>query len=140
MSQATARRIALLGAAALVLAGCGADSTDAAGDSTTQTCEDLDAYTDALGNLARTLGADATPEEVQAARDQADQAQRALGDSISDVAKDRTDEINRTWDALVTAFGDVDDQASLSEAAPTLRAEAQDVVDEGAAVREDLDC
>ena len=135
------RGLTLLGAAALLLAGCGEESTDAMGDRTTQTCEDLTAYTDALRNLASTIGPDATVEEVQAARDQAEEAQLALEESISGVTDDRTDDIARSWDALATAFSQVDDDdATLAEAAESLKAEAQDVVDTTASVREDLDC
>ncbi|MFB7796894.1 hypothetical protein [Isoptericola sp. NPDC056134] len=131
---------AALGATALLLAGCGEASTDAMGDDTTQTCQDLSAYTDALRNLAGTLGPDATVAEVQAARDQAQEAQETLEESISQVSDDRTDDIARSWDALVTAFGQVDDDATLAEAADSLEDEAQGVVDATSSVREDLDC
>ncbi|MFF2452540.1 hypothetical protein [Isoptericola sp. NPDC058082] len=131
---------AALGATALLLAGCGESSTDAMGDDTTQTCEDLSAYTDALRNLAGTLGPDSSVEEVQAARDQAAEAQRTLHESLAEVSDDRTDDVEQSWDALVTAFGQVDDDATLAEAADSLRDEAQGVVDATASVREDLDC
>ncbi|MCZ2261170.1 hypothetical protein [Isoptericola sp. QY 916] len=131
---------AALGATALLLAGCGEASTDAMGDHTTQTCQDLSAYTDALRNLAGTLGPDATVAEVQAARDQAQEAQETLEESISQVSDDRTDDIARSWDALVTAFGQVDDDATLAEAADSLKEEAQGVVDATASVGQDLDC
>jgi outer membrane murein-binding lipoprotein Lpp len=136
----TRHGLAVLGATALLLAGCGESSTDAMGDRTTQTCADLTAYTDALRNLASTVGPDATVAEVQAARDQAEAAQQALEESISGVTDDRTDDIARSWDALVTAFGQIDDDATLAEAADSLRTEAQAVVDATASVREDLDC
>ncbi|MFE5335021.1 hypothetical protein ACFQ8E_03815 [Isoptericola sp. NPDC056573] len=129
-----------LGATALLLAGCGESSTDAMGDDTTQTCEDLSAYTDALRNLAGTLGPDSSVEDVQAARDQAAEAQRTLHESLAEVSDDRTDDVEQAWDALVTAFGQVDDDATLAEAADSLRDEAQGVVDATASVREDLDC
>ncbi|SKC59552.1 Mce/MlaD family protein [Krasilnikoviella flava] len=131
---------ALLAATALLLAGCGESSTDAMGDRTTQTCADLTAYTDALRNLASTIGPDATVEDVQAARDQAEEAQQALEESISGVTDDRTDDIARSWDALATAFSQVDDDATLAEAADSLKDEAEGVVDATASVREDLDC
>ncbi|MEU2198745.1 hypothetical protein [Isoptericola sp. NPDC019482] len=131
---------AVLGATALLLAGCGEASTDAMGDDTGQVCQDLSAYTDALQNLAGTLGPDATVEEVQAARDQAEAAQKTLHDSLAAVSDDRTDDVEQAWDALVTAFGQVDDDATLAEAADSLKDEAQGVVDATASVGQDLDC
>ena len=129
-----------VGAAALLLAGCGESSTDAMGDDTTQVCQDLSAYSDALRNLAGTLGPDASVAQVQAARDQAAEAQRTLHESLANVSDDRTDDVEQAWDALVTAFGQVDDDATLSEAAASLKDEAQGVVDATASVRNDLDC
>ncbi|MFC7876886.1 hypothetical protein [Isoptericola sp. NPDC057391] len=144
MGRTRTRGYAVLGATLLgatgLLAGCGEASTDAMGDNTTQTCERLSAYTDALRDLAGTLGPDATVAEVQAARDQARQAQEALEESISEVSDDRTDDIARAWDALVTAFNEVDDDATLAEAADSLKDEAQGVADATTSVREDLDC
>jgi len=131
---------AAVGAAALLLAGCGEASTDAMGDDTSQTCQDLSAYADAVRNLAGTLGPDASVAEVQAARDQAQEAEEALEESISEVSDDRTDDIAQSWDALVSAFGRVDDDAALSEAAASLKDEVQGVVDATASVRDDLDC
>ncbi|MGE9349511.1 hypothetical protein ACQP60_08555 [Isoptericola variabilis] len=129
-----------VGAAALLLAGCGESSTDAMGDDTTQVCQDLSAYSDALRNLAGTLGPDASVAQVQAARDQAAEAQRTLHESLANVSDDRTDDVEQAWDALVTAFGQVDDDATLSEAAASLKDEAQRVVDATASVGQDLDC
>ena len=131
---------AAAGATALLLAGCGESSTDAMGDDTAQVCQDLSAYTDALRDLASTLGPDATVADVQAARDQAAAAQRTLHESLAEVSDDRTDDVERSWDALVTAFGQVDDDATLAEAAGSLKDEAQGVVDATASVGQDLDC
>lgn len=131
---------AAVGATALLLSGCGESSTDAMGDDTAQVCQDLSAYTDALRNLASTLGPDATVAEVQAARDQAAAAQRTLHESLAGVSDDRTDDVERSWDALVTAFGQVDDDATLAEAVDSLKDEAQGVVDATASVGQDLDC
>ncbi|MEL7978095.1 hypothetical protein AAG589_19675 [Isoptericola sp. F-RaC21] len=134
------RRIALLGATALLLAGCGEESTDAMGDDTAQVCADAAAYTDALRGLADTLGPDATVAEVQDARDQATAAQRTLRESIANVSDDRTDDVERDWDALVTAFGQVDDDATLQEAATSLHDEAEAVAADVRSIVHDLDC
>ena len=129
-----------VGTAALLLAACGESSTDAMGDDTTQVCQDLSAYSDAVRSLADTLGPDASVAEVQTARDQAAEAQRTLHESLANVSDDRTDDVEQAWDALVTAFGQVDDDTTLSEAADSLKDEAQGVVDATASVRNDLDC
>lgn len=134
-----------LGAVALALAGCGAETTDVSGEDTAQTCADIDRYTEALGDLARALDPDGeAPDgrapEVQAALDQAEGAQRSLEESISEVAEERTDDVARAWDALETAFGGTGEDASFAQEAGSLRAEAQSVADAAAAVREDLDC
>jgi|GEM_PF-2631665 len=142
MRQPTARpsRLALLGALGLALAGCGADTTDAVGEDTAAACEALAAYTEDVEDLVRVLGPDATVAEVQAARDQAAETQQALHESIADVTDDRTDDVARAWDSLVTAFDAVDSDTTLAEAAAGLQDEAQSVVDATASVAEDLDC
>ncbi|MFD6133993.1 hypothetical protein [Isoptericola sp. NPDC056618] len=141
MDRARTRQgYAVLGATALLLAGCGESSTDAMGDDTAQVCQDLSAYTDALRNLASTLSPDASVEDVQAARDQAEDAQRTLHESLAEVSDDRTDDVEQAWDSLVTAFGQVDDDATLAQAADSLKDEAQGVVDATASVGQDLDC
>jgi len=145
MAQRTTRlRLAPLGAAALLCAGaltaCGEESTDAMGDDTAEVCHDLAAYRTALQDLGATIGPDATLAEVQTARDQAEAAHETLSESIADVTDDRTDDIRQSWDALVTAFDTVDDDATLGEAATSLRDEAQDVVNTVAVIGDDLDC
>lgn len=145
MAQRTTRlRLAPLGAAALLCAGalaaCGEESTDAMGDDTAEVCQDLGAYRTALQDLGATIGPDATLAEVQTARDQAEAAHETLSESIADVTDDRTDDIRQSWDALVTAFDTVDDDATLGEAATSLRDEAQDVVNTVAVIGDDLDC
>lgn len=142
MGHGTARhpRLALLAVTGVVLAGCGAETTDSASENTGAACEDIAAYADAVKNLAATLRPGATAEEVQAARDQAAAAHEELEDSLPDASAYRADDVGRGWDALVSEFKAVDDGASLSAAVDSLRAEAEAIVDATADVREDLDC
>ncbi|MFI2104382.1 hypothetical protein ACH436_13880 [Isoptericola sp. NPDC019693] len=140
MTRTTTHGLALLGATALLLTACGESSTDAMGDDTAQVCDDLDAYVASLRHLAGTIGPDATVAEVQAARDEAREAEQTLTDSLSEVTDDRTDDVAQSWDALVTALDGVDDDATLSDAAAELRTAAQGVVDATTSVGEDLDC
>lgn len=131
---------AVLGATALLLAGCGEESTDAMGDDTGPVCADLAAYADSLRNLADTLGPDATAGEVQAARDQAQEAQEALADSISRVSDDRTDDVAAAWDGLMTAFDGVSSDTTLGELSAGLQAKAEGIAAATASIGDDLDC
>ncbi|GAA1724179.1 hypothetical protein GCM10009809_19940 [Isoptericola hypogeus] len=128
-----------LAAAALLLAACGPDSPAEQGPSG-PACQDLAAYGDALTDLAGAIGPDATVDDVRAAREQADAARNEVVDSLAAVAKNDLDEVNQAWDALETAFAQISDDATLAEAAASLKDEAQGVVQATEGLAADLDC
>jgi hypothetical protein len=130
---------AALAAAALLLAACGPDSPAEQGPSG-QACQDLAAYREALTGLADTLAPGATADEVRAAREEAGAAREDAVDSLAAVAEDDIDEVNQAWDALETAFAEVDDDATLAEAAASLKDEAQGVVEATEGLATDLSC
>jgi len=129
-------------AAGLLVGGCSVEPDEYSNPagSSPQACDDLAAYRESLQSLAQTIEPGATVDDLQQAREQTKEAQRAAHDSVSDVTDDRVDEVNRAWDALETAFGALPDDATLGEAAASLKDEVEGVAEATTGLVEDLDC
>ena len=124
-------RLSALGAALVLLAGCSTPSppagTSSAAPSVSPACAAADAFADALTSFKDTLKPGATVEQVRAARDQVVKTYDELVDATGDAAKDRVDAVTSAEARFAAAVNDVPDDATLTEAAASLRDEAANV-------------
>ena len=120
------------GAAAALIAGCGSPTPQ---ENVSQACAASEAFGAALKTFQETLTADATVEEVQAAREGVRGTYETLVNETQDVAQDRMAELGTATDELNAAVDAVPSDAALSDALGSLKNEAADVVN----ARNDLD-
>ena len=115
----------------MLLAGCSTPSppagTSSAAPSVSPACAAADAFADALTGFKDTLKPGATLEQVRAARDQVVKTYDELVDATGDAAKDRVDAVTSAKARFAAAVNDVPDDATLTEAAASLRDEAANV-------------
>ena len=115
----------------MLLAGCSTPSppagTSSAAPSVSPACAAADAFADALTGFKDTLKPGATLEQVRAARDQVVKTYDELVDATGDAAKDRVDAVTSAEARFAAAVNDVPDDATLTEAAASLRDEAANV-------------
>ena len=115
----------------MLLAGCSTPSppagTSSAAPSVSPACAAADAFADALTGFKDTLKPGATLEQIRAARDQVVKTYDELVDATGDAAKDRVDAVTSAEARFAAAVNDVPDDATLTEAAASLRDEAANV-------------
>jgi hypothetical protein len=130
----TARLIAA-GAALALLAGCSSPntSTPTASPSAGQTksvspaCAAASEFSAALTNFKDTLKPSSTVEQIQSARDQVRTAYDNLVTAAADAAKGRVDAVKAAEEKFVAAVNAVPNDATVSQAANSLRDEAANV-------------
>ncbi|MDR7082766.1 uncharacterized protein YPO0396 [Arthrobacter ginsengisoli] len=133
--QPALARFIALGVAVALLTGCSTTSPPASTSSpqvstaspqptVSPVCTAADALADALTAFKDTVTAGATVEQVRAARDQVVASYDALVKEIGNVAKGRVDAVVAAHDRFAAAVNDVPDDATLAEAADSLRDEA----------------
>lgn len=124
-------RLSALGAALVLLAGCSTPSppagTSSPAASVSPACAAADAFADALTSFKDTLKPGATLEQVRAARDQVVKTYDELVDATGSAAKERVDAVTSAEARFAAAVNDVPDDATLTEAAASLRDEAANV-------------
>lgn len=115
----------------MLLAGCSTPSppagTSSAAPSVSPACAAADAFADALTSFKDTLKPGATVEQVRAARDQVVKTYDELVAATGSAAKDRVDAVTSAEARFTAAVNDVPDDATLTEAAASLRDEAANV-------------
>lgn len=115
----------------MLLAGCSTPNppagTSSAAPSVSPACAAADAFADALTGFKDTLKPGATLEQIRAARDQVVKTYDELVDATGDAAKDRVDAVTSAKARFAAAVNDVPDDATLTEAAASLRDEAANV-------------
>ncbi|MET1086865.1 MAG: hypothetical protein ABWY04_07070, partial [Arthrobacter sp.] len=123
--------LSALGAALVLLAGCSTASppagTSSPEPSVSQACAAADAFADALTSFKDTLKPGATLDQVRAARDQVVKTYDELVDATGSAAKERVDAVTSAEARFAAAVNDVPDDATLTEAAASLRDEAANV-------------
>ncbi|WP_235500274.1 hypothetical protein [Arthrobacter sp. Leaf69] len=120
-----------LGAALLLLAGCSTPSppagTSSPAPSVSPACAAADAFADALTSFKDTLKPGATVDQIRAARDQVVKTYDELVAATGSAAKERVDAVTSAEARFTAAVNDVPDDATLTEAAASLRDEAANV-------------
>lgn len=124
-------RLSALGAALLLLAGCSTPSppagTSSPAPSVSPACAAADAFADALTSFKDTLKPGATVDQIRAARDQVVKTYDELVAATGSAAKERVDAVTSAEARFTAAVNDVPDDATLTEAAASLRDEAANV-------------
>jgi vacuolar-type H+-ATPase subunit I/STV1 len=127
-----------LGTTVVLLTGCSPSNPPAATPSptvtvssppasTSQVCAAIDAHTAALANFKATLKPDATIEQVNAARDQVTKTYDDLVKASENLAQQRADAVKAAEAKFNAAVAAVPNDATLTQAADSLRDEASNV-------------
>ena len=127
-----------LGAAVALLTGCSPTSPPAATSSPTAAissppasmsavCAAADAHAAALKNFKDTLTPDATIEQVRAAQEQVAKTYEELAKATENLAQQRAEAVKAAEAKFNAAVAAVPDDATLKQAADSLRDEASNV-------------
>ena len=127
----------LVGLMVLATAACSSETPE---QNTEEACGAAEQLTVALDNFDTTLTPDATVDEVMAARDEVRAAWQELDAAADDVAQDRGQALDDAWDGLQDSIDDVSGDATVSDAAESLRDDAVEVQEARDALAEDLGC
>lgn len=125
-----------LGAAVALLTGCAPTPQE----NVSQACAAVSAYAAALTNFKDTLKPSATVDQVKTARDQVDKTYQDMVKQTQDVAKDRADAVNTAQQDLDKAVKDVPDDATLTQAAASLRDDTVKLQAAASDLRSQLKC
>ena len=125
-----------LGAAVALLAGCAPTPQE----NVNQACASISAYGTALTNFKDTLKPSATVDQVKTARAEVDKTYQEMIKQTQDVAKDRVDAVKTADQNLDKAVKDVPNDATLAQAAASLRDEAVKAQAAVSDVRSQLKC
>ena len=123
--------------AGVLLASC---SSDTPAENTEQACAHAEELSAALASLNETLTGDGTVDDVKSARSEVATAYDALDGALDDVAQDRLDAVEDAWDRLDDAIEQVDGDATLSQAADSLRDDVAAVQDARESLVTELGC
>ena len=124
------------GAAVALLTGCAPTPQE----NVSQACAAASAYAAALTNFKDTLKPTATVAEVQTARDQVAKTYEEMIKQSQDVAKDRADAVKTGQQNLESAVKSVPDDATLTQAANSLRDETVKLQAAASDLRSQLKC
>ena len=127
----------LVGLMILVTAACSSETPE---ENTQAACGAAEELTVALDNLDMTLTPDATVEEVQTARDEVRTAWQDLDAAADAVAEDRGQALEDAWSGFAESVDDLSGDATIADAAESLRDDAVEVQEARDAVAEDLGC
>lgn len=127
-----------LATAVVLLTGCGQTSPPAATQSPTaaissppasvsEVCPAADAHAAALANFKATLKPDATIEQVHSAQDQVTATYEDLAKASENLAQQRADAVKAAEAKFNAAVAAVPNDATLAQAADSLRDEASNV-------------
>lgn len=121
------------GAAIALLTGCGPSSPGTSVSSAraeknvSQACAAASAFAGALTNFKQTLKPGATVEQIKSAREQVAKTYDDLVNASQDVAKDEMDAVKKAENNFDQAVRAVPDDATLTQAAASLRDDAANV-------------
>ena len=117
--------ISLLLLSILVVTGCSKSLEEAQVDF----CQALVAYGEAVHEL-QNVNASTTVEELQSARDDVADAREALGGAAVDLREARIRSAENAWENTQEAINDISGDATLGQAAATVRGQAAILVTE----------
>lgn len=109
---------AVLAALLLAATACGEEQTTE--EAKQQLITDLEAY-DAAVEKMRSLPAEATVDQWKSARDEAQKAWDKVVESAADVSEAQIGNVQSAWDELAKAVDDLPGDATVTEAAASLK-------------------
>jgi hypothetical protein len=118
--------ISILLLSMFVVTGCTSKSLE---EAQVDFCQALVAYGEAVGEL-QNVNASTTVEELQSARDDVTDARDAFGDVAVDLREARIRSAENAWENTQEAINDISGDATLGEAAATVRGQAAILVTE----------
>ncbi|MFD2792220.1 hypothetical protein ACFS27_01525 [Promicromonospora vindobonensis] len=124
----------------LMILGTAACSSETPEENTQEACSAAEELTVALDNFDMTLSPDATVDEVMDARESVRQAWQELDAAADDVAQDRGQALDDAWSGLEDSIDDVSGDATIADAAESLRDDAVEVQEARDALADDLGC
>ena len=124
----------------LMILGTAACSSTTPEENTEAACSAAEELTVALDNFDMTLTPDATVDEVTEARDNVRQAWQDLDAAADDVAQDRGQALDDAWSDLQDSVDDVSGDATIADAAESLRDDAVKVQEARDALADNLGC
>jgi methyl-accepting chemotaxis protein len=146
-------KLAALTAAAVLFTGCsgqGSGSPSSAtpspspsssqNESVAQVCAAADAFGSALTDFKDMIKPDTTIEQLRSARDQVAHAYDDLAKATENLAQERADAVVAAEKEFTSAVNAVSNQATVPEAAATLRSEAAKVQAAVTDLRSDIKC
>lgn len=123
-------------AAAALLTSCAPTPQE----NVSQACAAASAYAASLTNFKDTVKPSATVEQVKTARDQVTKAYEEMIKQSQDVAKDRVDAVKTAEQNLESAVKNVSNDATLTQAASSLRDETVKLQAAASDLRSQLKC
>ena len=135
------RRIA--GAVFVVLLGAGAStgcSSETPEETTDAACSSIEELESAVEEAQAELDEDSTVEEFRAQRDNLEEKVQATLENLGDVQQDRADELDEAYQQLDSSVENLEDDATVTEAAQSLREEVSAIGDARGGVSEELTC
>lgn len=127
----------LVGLMILVTAACSSETPE---ENTQEACGAAEQLTVALDNFDTTLTPGATVDEVAEARDGVRRAWQELDQAADDVAQDRGQALDEAWDDLQRSVDDISGDATIADAAESIRDDAVEVQEARDALADDLGC
>ena len=118
--------ISILLLSMFVVTGCISKSLE---EAQVDFCQALVAYGEAVREL-QNVNASTTIEELQSARDDVTNARDAVGDATVDLREARIRSAENAWENTQEAINDISGDATLGEAAATVRGQAAILVTE----------
>ncbi|MDR7384986.1 hypothetical protein [Promicromonospora iranensis] len=127
----------LVGLMIVATAGCSGETPE---ENTQEACSAAEQLTVALDNFDMTLSPGATVDEVRDARDTVREAWQELDAAADDVAQDRGEALDEAWEDFEQSVEDVNGDATIKDAADSLRDDAVEVQQARDALADDLGC
>jgi hypothetical protein len=124
----------------LTILGTAACSSETPEENTQEACGAAEQLAVALDDFDTTLTPDATVDEVMDARASVRQAWQDLDAAADDVAQDRGQALDDAWSDLENSIDDVSGDATIADAAESLRDDAAEVQEARDALADDLGC
>lgn len=103
-----------------LVAGCNLQSAEVA---QFEFCQALASYGESVQGL-QSIDASTTVDELQAARDNLSEARAAVGEAAGDLREAQIRDAEAAWENLENAIDDIPGDATLGEAAATIRGQA----------------
>lgn len=131
--------IALAVAAALTISmsSCGSPTPE---ENTAAACDAYAALASAVSDARTSLSADSTIDEIAEKRDAINKAYEDLEGALGDVGEDRQEAVKEAWESFNDKVDEVEGDSTVPQAIESLTSSIQQIQDAQTALNEDLTC